>query len=320
MRHWLMAILIVLGMSEISHAQPKTFEEAKQTSRRMIYHDQNSKGDLYCHCNWEWVGKSGGRILPQSCGYTTRAQQNRADRVEWEHIVPASTFGRQRQCWQNGGRENCNRSDPIFNQIEADLHNLAPVVGEVNGDRSNFNMGMTSGIPAQYGQCPFKVDFKNRTAEPPVWAKGLIARVHFYMADRYQLRLSAQQERILLAWDTQYPVSEWEKERDRRIAKQMGFSNPFVTGQKKWTVGYRPSGQTPPMPPQQPQRSTSNPSVPLIQPSSGSPYIWGNKNSQIYHIQHQCPGYDTIATKNRVPFATEQQAQSSGYRKAQNCK
>lgn len=318
MQRWFILLVLGLFAGHTEAQQPKTFDQAKEISRKAVYYDQNTKGDLYCHCNWEWLGKSGGRVDGQSCGYKARAQQNRADRIEWEHMVPASTFGRQRQCWQKGGRENCNAVDPVFNLIEADLHNLAPVVGEVNGDRSNFNVGMTSGIVPQYGQCPFKIDFKNRTAEPPDWAKGLMARVHFYMADRYQLRLSAQQERILMAWDKQYPVSTWERERDQRIAKIMGSSNPFVTGQKTWTVGYRPAGSL--------STKTSTPNV-LLQPipqvsslSASNPYIWGNRNSQIYHIQKHCPGYETISSKNRVAFNNEQQAQAAGYRKAQNCK
>ncbi len=29
--------------------------------------------------------------------------------------------------------------------MEADLHNLVPAVGEINGDRSNYRFGMISG-------------------------------------------------------------------------------------------------------------------------------------------------------------------------------
>lgn len=39
-----------------------------------------------------------------------------------------------------------------------------------------------------------------------------------------------------------YPPSDWELERDRRIAKVMGHSNPYVTGERTWTVGQQPSG------------------------------------------------------------------------------
>lgn len=66
-----------------------------------------------------------------------------------EHIVPAWTFGHQRQCWKNGGRENCANDDPVFKAMEADLFNLYPAVGEVNGDRSNFNYGMAASVGPQ---------------------------------------------------------------------------------------------------------------------------------------------------------------------------
>lgn len=62
----------------------------------------------------------------------------RATRIEWEHIVPAWVMGHQRQCWQKGGRKSCTDTDPVFREMEADLHNLAPAIGEVNGDRSNY--------------------------------------------------------------------------------------------------------------------------------------------------------------------------------------
>lgn len=38
-----------------------------------------------------------------------------------------------------------------------------------------------------------KMDFKNKQAEPPAYARGAIARTYFYMRDRYQLRLSRAQ-------------------------------------------------------------------------------------------------------------------------------
>lgn len=61
-----------------------------------------------------------------SCGYEVRKRSERANRIEWEHIVPAADFGRQRQCWQEGGRKNCVKNDPLFAQMEGDMHNLVP--------------------------------------------------------------------------------------------------------------------------------------------------------------------------------------------------
>lgn len=113
----LFVVFAALFSSISAHAEaPASFATAKVIAKQQIFFDQASSplGELYCGCKWEWTGKSGGRIDPASCGYETRAQQNRADRIEWEHIVPAWVFGHQRQCWQNGGRKNCISDDPVF--------------------------------------------------------------------------------------------------------------------------------------------------------------------------------------------------------------
>ena len=73
-----------------------------------------------------------------------------------------------------------------------------------------------------------KVDFKNKQAEPPARARGAIARTYFYMRDRYSIRLSKQQTQLFDVWNRQYPVTEWECTRDRRIANMQGNHNPYV--------------------------------------------------------------------------------------------
>lgn len=317
--------VVTLALAAIPSAfatPPATFTEAKVVAKQGVYLDQASSamGDLYCGCKWTWVGKSGGRVDLKSCGYQTRKLQTRAERTEWEHIVPAWTFGHQRQCWQNGGREHCVDTDPTFRAMEADLFNLYPSVGEVNGDRSNFNYGMVSGVAPQYGQCTTKVDFQQKAAEPRDEVKGLVARTTFYMFDRYQLSMSRQQQQLLMAWDKQHPVSAWEKERDQRIARIMGHSNPFVSGERTWTLGYKPAGAsevaTAPGP--------KTPAKPVPQPTLASAVtegaIIGNRNSLLYHLANGCPGYSQVAQKNQVAFDSEAQAQAAGYRKAGNCK
>lgn len=133
-----------------------------------------------------------------SCGYKVRKNENRASRIEWEHVVPARQFGHQRQCWQDGGRKNCAK-DLVYRQMESDMHNLQPAVGEVNGDRGNFMYSQWNGGEGQYGQCAMKVDFKEKVAEPPARARGSIARTYFYMRDRYDLNLSRQQTQLFNA-------------------------------------------------------------------------------------------------------------------------
>ncbi|WP_442113582.1 endonuclease [Pseudomonas sp. NUPR-001] len=314
---------LTLAFSVISAAfatPPATFSEAKVVAKQKIYLDQanSALGELYCGCKWTWVGKSGGRIDPESCGYQTRKQQNRAERTEWEHIVPAWTLGNQRQCWKSGGRENCVDKDPVFRAMEANLFNLYPSVGEVNGDRSNFNYGMASGVAPQYGQCTTRVDFNQRAAEPRDEVKGLVARTTFYMFDRYKLNMSRQQQQLLMAWDKQHPVSAWEKERNRRIAAVMGHSNPFVTGERHWTQGYKPVGDgVVSNIAASPARAASQATL----ASAGtSGLIIGNQKSHVYHLASGCPGYAQVSAKNQVTFASEVEAQAAGYRKAGNCK
>lgn len=104
--------------------------------------------------------------------------------------------------------------------MEADLHNLTPAIGEVNGDRSNFSFSQWNGVDGvTYGQCEMQVNFKERTAMPPERARGAIARTYLYMSEQYGLRLSKAQSQLMQAWNNQYPVSEWECVRDQRIEK-----------------------------------------------------------------------------------------------------
>lgn len=295
--------------------------------KEQVYFDQNQKGALgtiYCGCDWQWVGRSGGRIEPERCGYRIRAIANRGQRTEIEHIFAASHFGQQRQCWQNGGRKNCNQTDPVFNRMEADLHNLTVSIGELNADRSNYRFGMLPNSPQQHGQCTSKVDFKQRIFEPRNEAKGQIARINFYMADQYNLRLSEQQQKLFMAWSKQYPVSQWERTRDQRIAQIMGHHNPFVTGEKTWRLGHRNSASG--MANNQPlsHKATTKVATSSDKPTQASadlstPAVRGNRNSKIFHPKG-CSTYDSMHPRNIVSFSSESEATQAGYRKAKNCK
>jgi deoxyribonuclease-1 len=309
----------------VAQAAPGSFEKAKIELRRTVYHDRNDDGDLYCGCTWTWMGRSGGRVDLASCGYEVRADRTRAQRIEWEHVVPAWVLGHQRQCWQNGGRENCKRSDPVFRAMEADMHNLSPAIGEVNGDRSNFRFGVLPSTPAQYGTCPTRTDFRQRVTEPRDAVKGQVARVYFYMHDRYGLSMSRQQQQLLMAWDRMYPVSDWERERDRRIARAMGHTNQFVTGERSWSLGYkarREGLKTLEKPGSGVGRGGSQiaqQAAPAASEGDASGPVIGNRNSRVYHLPVGCPSYGQVSEKNRVGFATAADAEAAGYRRAGNC-
>lgn len=296
-------------------AAPESFEQAKAELRDHVYFDQNrngSLGTLYCGCDWDWRGRSGGAVDPKSCGYQVRKQPVRGERTEFEHIVPSFNYGRARQCWQKGGRQYCQQNDPAFRAMEADMHNLTPTVGELNADRSNFRFGLLPETPLQHGACPFKVDFKARVIEPRPEARGIIARVQFYMHDRYDLPMSRQQQQLFMAWHKQYPPTAWERERDKRIAVRMGHHNPFVTGQKSWLLGHKNSADGV-------KKEIKTTTAATNQLSTAEVAIKGNRNSKVYHLPEGCPSYDKVSARNVVPFKTESEAQNAGFRKAGNC-
>ncbi|KRW58512.1 endonuclease [Pseudomonas sp. TTU2014-080ASC] len=199
---------------------PENMITAKQIARQ-IYAAQPTT--FYCGCRFR-----GNQIDLASCGYQPRKQPERARRLEWEHVVPAWVIGHQRQCWKNGGRNNCSRNDKTYQAAEADLHNLVPSIGEVNSDRSNFALGMLSQKPSQYGACKMVVDFSAKTAMPPEHTRGAAARIYLYMSDHYRLRLSNRDRRTYEAWNRQYPVTEWERWRNQQVGCVMGHGNPYV--------------------------------------------------------------------------------------------
>lgn len=223
------AVLLVAMMSANSPAvagPPTSFSAAKRVAADIYTDNLNS---FYCGCT---IRRKGKKLIPDlsSCGYTPRKQPKRAARIEWEHVMPAYHFGHQRQCWQQGGRKKCHK-DPQFKLMEADLHNLVPAVGEANGDRSNYRFGMIEGEPRAYGACDFEVDFKYRVAEPNEALRGDVARIYFYMRDRYDLNLSKGQQRLLNSWHRLDPVDAWECQRDQRITRIQGNSNRYVAEQ-----------------------------------------------------------------------------------------
>lgn len=217
-------IAVLLLASFNAHGQP--FSKAKK-QLAAIYKGQHQTS-FYCGCDFYYKGK---KLKPDlnSCGYEIRKQKKRAKRIEWEHVVPAWAFGHQRACWQNGGRKACKK-DKAFRQMEGDMHNLVPAIGEVNGDRANYRFTEWNGQPTKYGQCDIVVDFKRKQVQPPEQSKGTIARAYFYMADRYNLRLSKKEQKLFKAWNKQHPPSRWECQRNTQIEKLQGNRNPFIHG------------------------------------------------------------------------------------------
>ena len=239
-------VISVGGFIPVSQAESpsrplSSFTSAKDVARNTIYKDHRE--DFYCGCPFKpSASKSGGVIQPSACGYKPRSDPDRGKRLEWEHVMPAYFFGHTRTCWKTGhktcvtkenkkykGRACCAKVDKAFQQMEADLHNLVPAVGELNGNRSNTPFGMVAGEPRAYGRCDFEIGGKPRVTEPRPSVRGDAARVWLYMSETYGIRLTEEKRSMFQDWSRVDPPDQWERLRDRRIAAAQGNRNPFVS-------------------------------------------------------------------------------------------
>jgi deoxyribonuclease-1 len=168
---------------------------------------------FYCGCRY-----SKDRVDLESCGYKVKKDAKRAQRLEWEHVVPAENFGRSFLEWREGhpscvdnqgkpfkGRNCTRKASLLFSFMESDLYNLQPAIGEVNGLRSNYRMGMIKGEKREFGQCD--VEIEDRRIEPRPEIRGDVARTYFYMEWAYGHTLISDANRQLYdVWAKGYVI------------------------------------------------------------------------------------------------------------------
>ena len=80
--------------------------------------------------------------------------------------------------------------------MQADLYNLQPTIGEVNGMRSNYKMSIIRGEDRIFGKCDFEI--KNKMVEPALKIRGNIARTYFYMNETYPNYITLTKDEIKL--------------------------------------------------------------------------------------------------------------------------
>jgi deoxyribonuclease I len=227
----------------------RSFDEAKRTLLQ-IY--DKHRIDLYCGCIFGPEPGRGLRVNLGTCGYTVARDATRAGRIEWEHAVAAATFGRTFTEWTSGddrcvdrkgkrykGRK-CAGKSPEFARMEGDLHNLFPVVGEVNAMRGDLPMGVLDPpdrTPAHrkatddvftFGACKSTVERGVFLPRPEV--RGDLARASLYMDRAYPSRhiLDEGHRALFERWSAEDPPDDWERERNRAIAERQGNANPFI--------------------------------------------------------------------------------------------
>ena len=115
-----------------------------------------------------------------------------------------------------------------YRRMQADMYNLYPAIGEVNGRRSNYSMAIIKGEKREFGKCD--VEIKNKKVEPREEIRGEIARTYLYMDSVYPGRgiISKKNRKLFDACERSDPVDQWECERARKIQKLQGNKNRIL--------------------------------------------------------------------------------------------
>jgi len=219
--------LALFGLSGnyINETPEKTNVRSFVTSKRIletkIYNSYESRKSFYCGCKYN----PSKEVNKRSCGFQAANQTLRSNRIEWEHIVPASILSQGLACRKNG-RTACRKNSIKFKKMEGDLHNLVPAIGEINLKRSNYKFGLILGESRMFGKCDFEV--KSNIVEPKENIRGNIARIWLYMSKKYNLSIDDRYRHTLSRWNTRDPVDSEEIRKNNLIERIQGDSNPYI--------------------------------------------------------------------------------------------
>lgn len=252
MRNFLFLTLVSLFLLSSLNAWtlqkwPQEISKFSQAKKFLNQHlDLFEHKTVYCSCNVEAVQRE-KKIDLKSCGYRVQSDLKRAKRLEWEHVVPAEAFGKSFKEWREGsvacqkinisktqkravssyhGRK-CAETNPEFSKMEADLYNLFPEIGELNGLRSNYSMGELSRSEKNFAGCQVKLS--DRKFEPQDQSKGIVARTYLNFDNRYPNRgvVSEKNRKLFEAWDKLWPVTPLECKRWKVLEPVVGYPHLF---------------------------------------------------------------------------------------------
>ncbi len=219
--------------AEAGNAWNDSFNKAKHILEEQVYKDH--RRTFYCDAIFDEQNN-----VSQLDGFIAKSHGKRAAKIEWEHIVPAENFGRTFIEWREGsdecvdnkgkafkGRKCAEKVSMDYRYMQADMHNLVPAIGAVNAARSNYNFTLLPDAISSFGSCQMKIEDKK--VEPPVRARGMIARTYKYMEQEYpRYSIGGAQKKLMDAWDKMYPPDAWECMRASQIAKIQGNRNEIT--------------------------------------------------------------------------------------------
>ena len=212
----------------------ESLNKATWTLERKVYH--NHRVTFYCEAEFTRDKKISDRN-----GYRPIKDNESANRIDWEHVVPVNVFGKSFEEWRKGHPDclnskgkpyygpHCARKTSIqFRYMESDMYNLVPAIGEIKRLKSNYSYAEIPYELREFGTCDFEIE--DRKAEPRPEIRGDIARTYFYMDWAYPDRgiISDKNKEMFEAWNEEDPVGYWECRRAKRIERLQGNVNPYV--------------------------------------------------------------------------------------------
>lgn len=190
-----------------NHHPSTSYKSSRRELLQNIHLDKDQKGyyilDVYC--DQKFRNSVGPNVMPDHTN------------INVEHTWPRSRFNKQES----------------FSIQEADLHHLFPTQSRANSIRGNHNFYdfRAQGSPldncdiSEIGTIP---ESRSVGFEPPDEQKGQVARALFYFSVRYNIEIPDYEEKVLREWNKKYPVDSEEVERNKKIQKYQGNTNPFI--------------------------------------------------------------------------------------------
>ena len=233
---YIVIFIYLIFFSTNAYSQNTQITSFSKSKKLLLKVYKDNPVTLYCGCTFK-----GKKPNLSSCGYIPKKDKKRANRIEWEHVVPAHAFGQSFSEWRKGhpkcvskngkkfkGRKCAQKMNEEYRRMQADMFNLYPAIGEVNGRRSNYSMGIIDGEKREFGKCD--VEIKSRKVEPREEIRGNIARTYMYMDSVYPGKgiISKKNWKLFELWHKSDPVDEWECERAKRIERIQGNRNEVL--------------------------------------------------------------------------------------------
>ena len=141
-------------------------------------------------------------------------KKNQTESVRWRHLIPEAIMGQGMECMTKricqstlsnrlySGAGCCRKVSPRFKKLSSDLFNVIPTV--------------------------LQEDHKRLIKIGTIVHKGDIARSYLYLIDTYGIKVERKIKELCKRWHKKYPVSTWEREKNRKIFKLQGTFNPYI--------------------------------------------------------------------------------------------